>query len=195
MTSTPRMTNGHPPSEKLPRAKPRKSGKKPPKKMTATEPIAKPMDMAKAAPAPMEVKRAPASAKPTGPAPAKPMPAPLSAKASTTLPMPPIPALDGAVESFERSFQAAGQGAMAVNAKLIDMAKANVTSGLDFMTSLATVKHPADIARLQMSFWEERMRALFSQACELRTLSSELVVKANEPIRAHIMRSFPAKAA
>jgi len=109
--------------------------------------------------------------------------------------LPPLPALDGAVESFERSFQAAGQGAMALNAKLIDMARTNVTSGFDFMTSLATAKHPADIARLQMSYWDERMRALLGQAHELRTLSAEIVAKANEPIRAHIKRSFTAKAA
>lgn len=117
------------------------------------------------------------------------------AKPVTVVPPAPVPAPDGAVESFERSFQAAGQGAMALNAKLIDMARTNVTSGFDFMTSLATAKHPADIARLQMSYWDERMRALLGQAHELRTLSAEIVAKANEPIRAHIKRSFTAKAA
>jgi hypothetical protein len=120
---------------------------------------------------------------------------PKSALPPKKTPMPPLPALDGAVESFERSFQAAGQGAMALNAKLIDMARTNVTSGFDFMTSLATVNNPADIVRLQMGYWEERMRALLGQAHELRTLSAEIVAKANEPIRAHIKRSFPAKAA
>lgn len=84
---------------------------------------------------------------------------------------------------------------MALNAKLIDMARTNVTSGFDFMTSLATVNNPADIVRLQMGYWEERMRALLGQAHELRTLSAEIVAKANEPIRAHIKRSFTAKAA
>jgi len=153
----------------MPGAKLRKaSGKKPPKKIAAEAAIAKPAEMAK-------------------PAPVKSVAAPVK--------LPPLPALDGAVESFERSFQAAGQGAMALNAKLIDMARTNVTSGFDFMTSLATAKHPADIARLQMSYWDERMRALLGQAHELRTLSAEIVAKANEPIRAHIKRSFTAEAA
>jgi hypothetical protein len=164
----------------MPTAKPRKaSGKKPPKKIAA-EAMAKPVEMAK--PAPVKSVAAPAKRAP--------MPVPKSSMPKT--PMPPLPALDGAVESFERSFQAAGQGAMALNAKLIDMARTNVTSGFDFMTSLATAKHPADIARLQMSYWDERMRALLGQTHELRTLSAEIVAKANEPIRAHIKRSFTA---
>ena len=184
MTSTPRLPNGKPPAEKMPTAKPRKaSGKKPPKKIAAEAMIAKPVTVVPPAPAPAPVKSVAAPVKP--PAPAMP----------PKTPMPPLPALDGAVESFERSFQAAGQGAMALNAKLIDMARTNVTSGFDFMTSLATAKHPADIALLQMSYWDGRMRALLGQAHELRTLSAEIVAKANEPIRAHIKRSFTAKAA
>ena len=187
MTSTPRLPNGQPPAEKMPGAKPRKaSGKKPPQKIAAEAAIVKPVDMAKPAP----VKSVAVSVKPQAPT----MP-PKSAMPPKKTPMPPLPALDGAVESFERSFQAAGQGAMALNAKLIDMARTNVTSGFDFMTSLATVNNPADIVRLQMGYWEERMRALLGQAHELRKLSAEIVAKANEPIRAHIKRSFPAKAA
>lgn len=189
MTSTPRLPNGQPPAEKMPIAKPRKaSGKKPPKKIAAEATIAKPVTVVPPAPAPAPVKSVAAPVKP--PAPAMPPKSPMP-----KTPMPPLPALDGAVESFERSFQAAGQGAMALNAKLIDMARTNVTSGFDFMTSLATAKHPADIARLQMSYWDERMRALLGQAHELRTLSAEIVAKANDPIRAHIKRSFTAKAA
>ena len=191
MTNTPRLPNGQPPNEKMPTAKLRKaSGKRPPKKIAAEAAMAKPVEMAKPAP----VKSVAAPVKPPASAmPPKPAMPPKSTMTKSA--MPPLPALDGAVESFERSFQAAGQGAMALNAKLIDMARSNVTSGFDFMTSLATAKHPADIARLQMSYWEERMSALFGQAHELRTLSAEIVAKANEPIRAHIKRSFTAKAA
>lgn len=193
MTSTPRLPNGQPPAEKMPGARPRKaSGKKPPKKIAAEAAIAKPVEMAKPAPA----KSVAASVKPQAPALPPKSAIPLkSAMPPKKTPMPPLPALDGAVESFERSFQAAGQGAMALNAKLIDMARTNVTSGFDFMTSLATVNNPADIVRLQMGYWEERMHALLGQAHELRTLSAEIVAKANEPIRAHIKRSFPAKGA
>jgi hypothetical protein len=42
---------------------------------------------------------------------------------------------------------------------------------------------------LQMSYWDERLKVLASQAEELRALSADLVAKANEPIREHIRRA------
>jgi hypothetical protein len=119
--------------------------------------------------------------------------APQPSPAPRPSPTPSKPALDGVVESFERSFKAAGQGALAMNVKLFDIARQNMISGLDFMTALAAAKHPADIARLQMSYWDERMRAMLSQTREIRALSAEIIANANEPIRAHIKRSVTAK--
>jgi hypothetical protein len=192
MTSTPRMTNGHPPGTKSPGIKPRKAGKKSAKKTETPEAvIAKAVEKLAAAssePAPAPAKAAPAPAKAT-PAPAAPA-APLPKLAAL-----PVPALDSAIDSFERSYKAAGQGAQALGAKLFDIARANVTSGFDFMNSLATAKHPADIARLQMSFWDVHVKTLFGQARDIRALSADIVAKTNEPIRAHIKKSFTAKAA
>ena len=45
------------------------------------------------------------------------------------------------------------------------------------------------MARVQMAFWDEQMKALASQAQELRTLSAEMVAQASEPIREHVKRS------
>ena len=115
--------------------------------------------------------------------------------APAAMPKPPQQAIESAVKTFERSFEAAGAGADAVNRKLIDIARANMTSGLDLAKDLAKAKTPLEFARLHMSFWEERMKALAAQAEELRALSAELVAKANEPIREHVRRSLAAKAA
>ena len=90
---------------------------------------------------------------------------------------------------MERSLKAAGQGTVAVNRKLIDIARANVASGLDLALDLATAKNPIEMARVQMAFWDEQMKALASQAQELRTLSAEMVAQASEPIREHVKRS------
>lgn len=186
MTSTPRMTNGHPPGTKSPGMKPRKAGKKPPKKIDAPEAV-----IAKA------VEKLAAETMPA-PAPAK--TAPVPSKLAPTVPLPPkfvlpAPAFDSTIDSFERSYKAAGQGVQALGVKLFDMARDNVTSGFEFWSSLATAKHPEDIARLQMSFWDERMKTLLDQARDLRTLSADIVAKTNEPIRAHIKKSFTAEAA
>jgi hypothetical protein len=104
-------------------------------------------------------------------------------------PEPPRHLLETAVDTFERSFKAAGQGTVEVNRKLLDFTRANVSSGFDFAMSLATASSPVQIMQLQMSNWDERMKVLASQAEELRALSADLVAKANEPIREHIRRA------
>ena len=50
-------------------------------------------------------------------------------------------ALDASVATLERSFDAAGQGAVAVNRKIIDIAQRNVNSGFDLAKSLASAKN------------------------------------------------------
>jgi len=96
--------------------------------------------------------------------------------------------LSAAFESIERSFRAAGFGTLAVNRKLIDIARANLSSGFDLAKDLAGAKTPLEAARLQMAFFDQRMKALAAQAQELRALQAELVEKANEPIREQLKR-------
>ena len=99
---------------------------------------------------------------------------------------PPAPLLGNPLDTFERSFKAAGQGAIAVNQKLIDFARANMQSGFDFAMSLATASSPMQMMQLQVSYWDERMKVLASQAEELRVLSADLMAKTSEPIRQHM---------
>ena len=99
---------------------------------------------------------------------------------------PPAPLLGNPLDTFERSFKAAAQGAIAVNQKLIDFARANMQSGFDFAMSLATASSPMQMMQLQVSYWDERMKVLASQAEELRVLSADLTAKTSEPIRQHM---------
>jgi hypothetical protein len=99
---------------------------------------------------------------------------------------PPSPLLGNPLDTFERSFKAAGQAAVAVNQKLIDFARANVQSGFDFAMRLATASSPMQMMQLQVSYWDERMKVLASQAEELRVLSADLMAKTSEPIRQHM---------
>ena len=157
-------------------------------------------------------------ARPERPAPAKdsvrpkaPVPPPAAAKVKTPEPPPPVVKrkapepppvaaedntqdspgrlLETAVDTLERTFKAAGQGTIEVNRKLLDFTRANMSSGFDFAMSLAAASSPVQIMQLQMSFWDERLRVLASQAEELRALSAELVAQTSEPIRAHMRRA------
>jgi hypothetical protein len=139
-------------------------------------------------PAPVPVARSEPPAPPKEAVTAKaPAPPPLAAK--TKAPEPPRHLLETAVDTFERTFRAAGQGTVEVNRKLLDFTRANVSSGFDFAMSLASASSPVQIMQLQMSYWDERLKVLASQAEELRALSADLVAKANEPIREHIRRA------
>jgi hypothetical protein len=134
-------------------------------------------------PAPLAVKQAPKAKAPA--------PRPAAAKDEGT--EPPRRLLETAVDTFERTFKAAGQGTIAVNRKLLDFTRANVASGFDFAMSLAGATSPMQLMQLQMRYWDERMKVLASQAEELRALSAELVAMANEPIREHVRRSSRAR--
>lgn len=96
------------------------------------------------------------------------------------------PAMENAVDTLQRSFQAAQLGTVEVNRMLIDISRGNVASGLDFAKSLAAARTPIEAARLQLAFFDERMKALLHQAEALRALSADLVARANEPIREHM---------
>ena len=73
-------------------------------------------------------------------------------------------ALDASIATFERSFDAAGWGAAAFNHKIIDIARANLNSGVDLANSLAGAKNLAEIVELQAAHWRNQFSALTAQA-------------------------------
>ena len=51
-------------------------------------------------------------------------------------------ALEAALKTLERSFDALGQGTTALNHKVIDIAQRNINSGFDLAVSLTAAKEP-----------------------------------------------------
>ena len=97
-------------------------------------------------------------------------------------------AFDASVATFEKTFDAAGQGAAAFNRKIIDISRRNLNSVFDLATSLAGAKDLADIVELQRAYWQNQFGALASQAEEVRGLSTKITADAAEPIKSQIAR-------
>jgi phasin len=73
-------------------------------------------------------------------------------------------ALDASVTTLERTFDAAGQGAVALNRKIIDIAQRNVNSAFDLAKSLAGAKNLSEMVELQAAYWQKQLSTLPSQA-------------------------------
>jgi hypothetical protein len=82
-----------------------------------------------------------------------------------------VPSFAMPTAMMPQSLAEAGQGALAVNRKLVEMTQANVQAGLDFAMRLAAAKTPMEFMSLQMSYWQERMGTFARQAEELRALA------------------------
>ena len=95
-------------------------------------------------------------------------------------------AFEASVATFEKSFDAAGQGATAFNRKIIDIAQRNVNSVFDLAKSLAGAKKLTDIVELQAAYWRKQFDALTAQAEEVRTLSTKVTADAAAPIKAQV---------
>jgi phasin len=92
-------------------------------------------------------------------------------------------AFEASLTTFERSFDAAGQGAAAYNRKMIDIARRNVDTSFDLATSLVGAKTFADMLELQAAFWRKQLGVLTAQAEEVRALSTRVTADAPEPIK------------
>ena len=101
-----------------------------------------------------------------------------------------LDAFDASLTTFERSFDAAGQGAAAFNRKIVDIARRNVDASFELATSLAGAKNLADLVELQSAFWRKQFGVLTAQAEEVRTLSTKVTADAAEPIRSHMARGM-----
>jgi phasin len=102
-----------------------------------------------------------------------------------------VHAFDASLTTFERTFDAAGQGASAFNRKIIDLARRNVDASFELATSLAGAKTLADIVELQAAFWRKQFGALTAQAEEVRALSSRVTADTAEPIKSQMARGAP----
>ena len=103
-------------------------------------------------------------------------------------------AFDASLTTFERTFDAAGQGAAAFNRKIVDLARRNVDASFDLATSLAGAKDLADMAELQGDFWRKQFGILTAQAEEVRALSTKVTAVAAEPIKSQMERAVDGRA-
>jgi hypothetical protein len=81
--------------------------------------------------------------------------------------------LEAVLESWER-FVDAGQGAVAVNRKAIDIARRNINTGFGLAESLAGAKNLAEAMELQAAYWRKQFGDLTAQAEEMRMLSTKV---------------------
>jgi phasin len=95
-------------------------------------------------------------------------------------------ALDASVTTLERTFDAAGQGAVAFNRKIIDIAQRNVNSGFDLAKSLAGAKNLSEMVELQAAYWQKQLNTLTSQAEEVRALATKMAAAASQPLKEQV---------
>jgi phasin len=102
--------------------------------------------------------------------------------------------LGTSLTTFERSFDAAGQGAAAFNRKIVDIARRNVDASFDLAESLTGAKNLADMVELQAAFWRKQFGVLTAQADEVRALSTKVAADAAEPIKSQMERAVDGRA-
>jgi phasin len=98
--------------------------------------------------------------------------------------------MEEAVEVLEKSIDHAGQGAAALNRKVIDNTQTNLNTGFDLAKDLAGAKNIAEIMELQSSFVRKQFEILTAQAEEIRTLSTKIATDTTNPIKDHVSRSI-----
>jgi phasin len=91
-------------------------------------------------------------------------------------------ALEAVLTSWEKSFDATGQGAVALNRKIIDIAQRNINSSFDLAKGLAGAKNLAEAVELQSAYWRQQLDTLAAQAEDVRTLSTQVTADAAAPI-------------
>ena len=97
-------------------------------------------------------------------------------------------ALEAMLDSWEKTFGAAGQGAAALNRKVMDMTDRNISSGFDFAKSLASAKTVAEAMELHSAYWRHQLTTLEQQAQEVRELSSRVTADMVEPTKVQMNR-------
>ena len=102
-------------------------------------------------------------------------------------------AFEASVATFEKSFDAAGQGAAAFSRKIIDIARRNLDASFDLAKSLAGAKNLTDMVELQTAFWRKQFGTLTAQAEEVRALSTKVTADAAGALKEHMARSAKAR--
>lgn len=99
-------------------------------------------------------------------------------------------AFDTILESWEKTFDAAGQGAVALNRKVIDITQRNINSGFEFAKSLAGARTLAEAMALHSTYWQKQLGTLKAQTDEMRELSTSVTADVAEPAKVQVKRGI-----
>jgi hypothetical protein len=66
-------------------------------------------------------------------------------------------AFQAVLESWEKSFGAAGQGVVTLNRAMIEITQRNIKTGFDLATNLAGAKSLAEVVELQAAYWRKHL--------------------------------------
>lgn len=98
-------------------------------------------------------------------------------------------AIEAVLVSWNKSFGAANQGAVALNLKVIDITERNISTGFDLAMNLAGAKNVAEAVEMQSAYWRKQLAQLQAQAEEVRSPLSRLNANVTEPIESQIKPS------
>jgi hypothetical protein len=98
--------------------------------------------------------------------------------------------VNAACDTLARWFEALGQGAVALNRKMIEIAHENVSSSFDLAKSLANARTLTEIVELREIYWRKQLSALVTQAEEVRASSAKVAADIAAPVKAHVTRSI-----
>src|SRR5262245_7990685 len=93
-------------------------------------------------------------------------------------------AVQSVLVSWNKSFGAAHQGAVALNLKIIDMTERNISTGFDLAMNLAGAKSMAEAVEMQSAYWHKQLSRLQAQAEEVKALLGRLNANVTEPMEA-----------
>ena len=81
--------------------------------------------------------------------------------------------LQSVLESWQKSFGAVGQGAVAINRKIIDIAERNIDSSFGLATGLCRAKNLGEVMELQAAYWRKLLGDAQRLSSRQLTLGSE----------------------
>ncbi len=100
--------------------------------------------------------------------------------------------MDEAVSMLEVTIERAGEGAIALNRKVIDITQSNLNLGFDLAKELAGADTLSRFMELQVAFMRKQFETMTTQAQEVRELSAEVATSTAAPFKAHVAHSMSA---
>jgi hypothetical protein len=100
--------------------------------------------------------------------------------------------IDEAVSMVEVTIERGGEGAIALNRKVIDIAQDNLNSSLDLAKQLAGADSLNTAMELNVAFMRKQFETFTAQAQEVRELTTQVANSTSAPAKAHVSHSIQA---